>query len=184
MAIFNIDAEAPATDADAKQNAPTDSPPEVSAKRRGRPPKSANGATNTLPETPVTGDSPPRVKRKRKAKPIDAALLSKQIVGLHKVAATMTGLRELEISEFEAVMLAESLAAVSREYDVTLDGKVAATIQLAAAIGVIYVPRLVMIKKRAAQAKALRDGSADAASGAPENVTPQASASNADAATH
>ncbi len=179
MAVFDVDSTVN------KPEPSADSPPEISPKRRGRPPKNANGAAEPLTETSVTGaDSPPKVKRKRKAKPIDAGLLAKQIVGLHKVAATMTGLRELEISEFEATMLAESLAAVSREYDVTLDGKLAATIQLAAAIGVIYVPRVVMIKKRATHERALQNAQVETANAPASPTLHESSAPNAEPATH
>ena len=172
MAIFDVDKETPAKPVETATPV-VDSPPEVSPKRRGRPPKSANGSAEGLPETPIGGtDSPPKVKRKRKAKPIDAGLLAKQIVGLHKVAATMTGLHELEVSEFEAAMLAESLAAVSREYDVAIDGKLAATLQLAAALGVIYVPRIVMIKKRAIQAKESQAASESAPTPTPTPTPP------------
>lgn len=176
MGVFTLE-ETPAQQAETV----ADSPPELTTRRRGRPPKDANAS---IKETPISpGDSPPKPKRKRKAKPIDASLLSKQIVGLHKVAATMTGLRELEISEFEAMMLAESLAAVSREYDVTLDGKLAATIQLAAAVGVVYVPRIVMIKKRANAAKQNAPIEAEPIKTA-EPITPQPSVNNGEPTAH
>lgn len=127
-------------------------------RKRGRPPGSTNkprapGAP--LSETPISANPAPGTAprgRPRKVVQIDAGLMAKQLQGLHLVAARATGLQELEISEAEAAMLAESVAAISREYGLSLDGKTGATIQLVAACAMIYLPRLAHITARRKQA--------------------------------
>jgi hypothetical protein len=70
------------------------------------------------------------------------------VQGLHLIAARMTGLPELELSQAEALALAESVAAVAREYNLALDGKTSATLQLLAACVMIYAPRFVAVRQR------------------------------------
>lgn len=122
-------------------------------RKRGRPPKAApaNGEAN-----PVTDDGGPRKGpgRPRKGKKgvsfssDDISTLAKQVQGLHQLAAIATGIPELAITAEESQMLGMSIANVAQEYDLALDGKTGALLQLAAACGMIYVPRFFELKKR------------------------------------
>ena len=155
--IVEAESETPENkEATPDSQAPT---PEVSppVKRgRGRPPKNpqaSNGAGNEIP-----GNAAPVAKRGRppsklKGLSIEAqANLAKQIQGLHFIAATATGLPELQISDQEAAMLADGIAAVSREYGLSMDGKTGAALQLIAAAAIVYAPRFKSINNRAKQA--------------------------------
>ena len=152
--IVEAESETPENkEATPDSQAPT---PEVSppVKRgRGRPPKNpqaSNGAGNEIP-----GNAAPVAKRGRppsklKGLSIEAqANLAKQIQGLHFIAATATGLPELQISDQEAAMLADGIAAVSREYGLSMDGKTGAALQLIAAAAIVYAPRFKAINNRA-----------------------------------
>lgn len=124
-----------------------DIPPETSAeeppattepKKRG--PGRPKGSTNKK-----SGETP---KRRGNAKRASVESFGRQIVGVHAMAGVLTGLPELAISEKEGEVLAEALIVVSEEYGVALTGKTAATIQLFAAIGMVYGPRAVLIGRR------------------------------------
>lgn len=128
-------------------------------KKRGRPPKvaPANGEANPVPE----GEKPSGSKRGRPSKKKgvsfsgdDISTLAKQVTGLHQLAAIATGIPELQITEEEGQMLGMSIANVAQEYDLSLDGKTGALLQLAAACGMIYVPRFLALKKRVVAAQA------------------------------
>ena len=49
-------------------------------------------------------------------------------------------------------MLADGIAAVSREYGLSMDGKTGAALQLIAAAAIVYAPRFKAINNRAMQA--------------------------------
>jgi hypothetical protein len=108
------------------------------------------------PEQAVPGDAPqveqPTQRRRRKAA-IDKESLAKQLQGLHMMAATITQLPFVQINEQEAAMLADAIENVSREYDLALDGKTGAFIQLAAVAAIVYGPRLVHYQKLKKQAQ-------------------------------
>jgi hypothetical protein len=121
------------------------------------PPPDTNGATETpkrrgrgrgrppLEEQPIGADGEPqKVKkpRRKKASPIDTVKFAKQLQGMHVMVALATGIAEMQLSDTESVMLAESLAAVSSEYGVSMSGKLAATLQLFGVAAIIYLPRM------------------------------------------
>lgn len=144
--------------------APDAAPPGPAPKRaRGRP----FGSTTRKPpltETPVTdagaalpagqeAEEPQRRRRRNKA--VDKEALTKQLVGLHAMAAHLTGLELIAIGPSEAAMLADAIESMSREYDLALDGKTGAFIQLIAAAAVVYGPRV--LKFRALKKRALAE---------------------------
>lgn len=94
----------------------------------------------------AAGKDSPKKSKARVAQ--DTEELGSQLVGLHKLAALMTGLPELEISSIEGQMLAGGINAVCQEYGLSLGGKTGAAIQLIGALGIVYMPRLVVIQKR------------------------------------
>lgn len=110
-------------------------------RKRGRPAGSASAAST----------SRPKKSQSRKAEDVDA--LAKQIQGIHVLASMATGLPELGISEVEAKMLANGITAVTEEYGFAIDGKAGAALQLFGAAAMVYVPRFMMVQKRANEAK-------------------------------
>lgn len=113
-------------------------------KRRGRPPKNPD-AVNISDEKKTT--------RKPTKKKTSKVIEGKQIAGLHAVAAHLTGIPELVISDQEGDLLASGLQAVAEEYGLELGGKTGAAIQLLSAAAVVYLPRFAAItqKQKAAQ---------------------------------
>lgn len=116
--------------------------------RRGRPPKDPNAVKTEK----VVKDTGPAVKARKKTT-YDPQLLAKQLFGLHTMAAQMTGIPEAQISSDEAMMLANSVIGVAEQYDLSIDGKTGAAIQLLATAAMIYAPRLLHIKARAKAAQ-------------------------------
>ena len=111
---------------------------ELTPKRgRGRPPKTETVGSETVKKP---------VKRKASVNSVDN--LSKQIEGLHIIAASMTGIKELIISTTESSMLASSIITVCDEYSLSIDGKTGAAMQLLATAAMIYAPRIISIFKQ------------------------------------
>lgn len=133
--------------------AATDTPPieeAAPAKRgRGRPPGSGK----------TTAEKSPGKKTR------DVADFARQIQGLHRVAAMATGLPVLEIADHEAAMLASGITAVADEYGLALSGKTGAALQLFAAMGFVYGPRVLMVKRMRDEAQRAAKAEADAAPG-------------------
>jgi len=129
---------------------PQDENIEPPKKRRGRPPNSSK----LLEEKPISeGGTKEKRAYKKKAQYDNSTIenLARQIQGLHFIAVKMSGFKELEISEPESVMLAESVVNVAREYDLALSGKTGALLQLTGVAVMIYLPRLMSINERKAQ---------------------------------
>ena len=109
------------------------------------------------PETAIGGEGEP-VKKRRGRKPGSTnkskenagrlAIGANQIQGLHVVLAKLTGQPIFEISEFEAQMLATSIANVSEHYDLTASSKTMAIVGLIGACGIVYVPRVVEVRRQ------------------------------------
>ena len=127
----------------------TDTTPPVK-RGRGRPPK-AESATPIPPGSSVPPKSKPGRKPSVKREPLDIAALSQQIAGIHMLAAQITGIPEVQINEYEAQMLATSVVAVCNEYDLSLDGKTGAFLQLIASAAIVYLPRVSVIRARLAE---------------------------------
>jgi hypothetical protein len=139
--------------------APPPKPEEMQGtrKKRGRGPGIRNAAP-PLQETTVgvePGDAPqgdPQTRRKRKPS-IDIEGLAKQLKGIHALGANLLPIRMpdgkllLELSDTEATQLANAISGVAKEYDLALDGKTGAAIQLFAAAAMIYGPRVYVIQK-------------------------------------
>lgn len=126
-------------------------------KKRGRPFGARNRAA-PLTETPVDGAAPPDaepIKRRRRTKALDKEQLSKQLIGIHAIAAKLTGLPFVQIDKMESDMLADAIDNIAREYDLALDGKTGAFLQLMAASAVVYGPRVMMYQ--ALKRKAMRE---------------------------
>ncbi len=163
-AVESDASETPAVEAQPTvQPEPVESTPPIK-RGRGRPPKAANGAASEVPADAAIAPKRGRPPSKNKGLSAEAqANLAKQIQGLHYIAASATGLGELQLSDAEAVLLADGIAAVSREYGLSIDGKTGAALQLLAAAAIVYTPRLRAINARRAQAQAPDNGAVHAA---------------------
>lgn len=126
-------------------------------KKRGRP-FGATSAEKILEEslgssTGPTASAKPGRKSNAKGK-TDPNALAKNLIGIHMLVATMTGIGEAQISPDEAQQLAVAVCGVCDEYDLAISGKTGAAIQLFAAAAMVYGPRVFMFKMRMAQARA------------------------------
>jgi hypothetical protein len=88
----------------------------------------------------------------------DITLMGKQLCGLHIMAAQMTGIPEIAIGEEESQLLAQSIVNVADQYDLAIDGKTGAALQLVLTAAMIYGPRVLAVRARAAQARAQAAG--------------------------
>lgn len=113
---------------------------------RGRPPKSA--------AAPAQIQSPPaKAAASAPAVAIDRKLLAQQLSGLHAVLAMTSGDEIWNLSDQEASSLADGVSAVCVEYNLRLDGKTGAAIQLLAAAAAVYGTRMLIISRRPKKAK-------------------------------
>lgn len=87
----------------------------------------------------------------------DMGQMAKQLQGLHLMAATLTQLGELQISDGEAVALAGAIVNISEQYELSIDGKTGALIQLVGTAAMIYAPRFLAVNQRIKAAKAARN---------------------------
>lgn len=123
---------------------------------RGRPPKTPD----ILVEEVTEGSEAPKPKRTytprktAKGKTADIADLGKQLVGIHAMAAMVTGFNELQLGDDEGEALAKGILDICEQYNLSIDGKTGASLQLLAAAAMIYGPRALMIRHRLLQAKA------------------------------
>lgn len=116
--------------------APDTAPP--GKRGRGRPP----GAK--------TGDGPKR----RAAGKSDPAAMARQIQGAHALGATFLGIPELLISEAEARLLADGMAAMADEFGLSLGGKAGAIMLMLGNAGMVYGPRVFAIAVRMSKQQA------------------------------
>jgi len=135
------------------QSAPAFDPPK---KRRGRPPGSGKLQAEGIPTG--SAKSAPKAKAAKSYSQVDFAAMGKQLVGVHEVAAMMTGIVDIRISEAEGVALAQAIGNVSEQYGLEIDGKTGAAIQLVMTAAMIYGPRALMIRAKAQQARAQSAG--------------------------
>lgn len=141
--------QAPATETSA---APESAPPE--RRRRGRPPKSETLDAERIPGSSGASSTARPSRQKKPKSAADVGALAKQLAGLHVMASMMTGIPEVQISDAEATMLAGGIMGVADQYDLSIDGKTGAAIQLLAAAAMVYAPRILAIKAKAKAAKA------------------------------
>lgn len=122
-------------------------------RRRGRPPKNPDAALNK--ETPAAGAK--RGPKPKAAKKVytssEIELMGKQLCGLHIMVAQISGMPEMAISDQESLILAQSIVNVADQYDLALDGKTGAALQLAMTAAMIYGPRALSIRARKMQAQ-------------------------------
>lgn len=100
-------------------------------------------------ERAARGEAVPEKKpRAAKPKKPDNSALSKNLMGLHAAAAMIAGNPILQLQQTEADALADGIVAVCDEYELELDGKTGAAIQLLGACAMIYLPRVLAIRQQ------------------------------------
>jgi hypothetical protein len=127
-------------------------------KKRGRK-SNAEKARIAAEAIEAGGEAPkqtaaPKARKKAAYSDADIGVMAKQLVGLHHIGAMMTGMQELIISEQEATMLSAAIVNVSQQYDLAIDGKTGAMIQILGTAAMIYVPRVMSISQKAKARKA------------------------------
>lgn len=120
------------------------SEPEI-RRGRGRPPKDSAAPVSPGSDTPQPKRGRPKSGKKEA---VDIGALAKQLQGLHAIAAMVTGLPQLQIAPQEAEMLSSAIVNVCEEYDLSVSGKTGAALQLFAAAGMIYIPRIPQIQQQ------------------------------------
>lgn len=131
------------------ENAENVAPEVEPPKRRGRPPlnKDKVNAREKI-EAGTSATSPKPTKRKTTIGGEAIALMGKQLVGLHLMAYQLTGLPECQITDGEGAALAQGIALVANEYDLSLDGKTGAALQLILTLGMVYGPRVLSVNAK------------------------------------
>lgn len=134
----------------AEQTPPTsettgDQNPDTAApkKRRGRPPKDPSKIREG-----VGAGTEKTAAKKNKYSMSDAAQMAQQLQGVHVLVAMMGGMPEMQLTDKEALMLAQSVVNVCNQYDLEIDGKTGAFIQLIGSAGIVYLPRALAIRNR------------------------------------
>jgi hypothetical protein len=137
---------------------PSDTPPK---KRRGRPPKNA-ASIGAEPVGDTGADVRPSKAKTRRASysSTDVDAMGKQLVGIHLILVQLTGIPELQITGDEGKALAQSVVNIANQYDLEIDGKTGAAIQLFATAAMIYGPRAFHYRARMSQGR----------NGTPQNV--------------
>ncbi len=131
-------------------------------KRRGRPPRKP---VRESPDEIVSPDvvtlepkevGPKKRRPKSKNEELDTAALAKKLQGWHQLAAMLLRTPELVLEDDEAEMLVNDVAALTREYGISLTGKTAAWLGLAGSLAMIYAPRALIVAQKIQAAKAAR----------------------------
>jgi hypothetical protein len=137
---------------------------------RGRPPKNKDAASvqAQINASASKGENTAKkasAKKAASAAELDVTKLGGQIQGLHIIVAKVTGMPFMMLSEKESFALAESVVNVAEQYELTVNPKVAAGIQLALTAAMIYGPRAIAFtqaKKQAINAAQMRAASGNA----------------------
>lgn len=118
---------------------------------RGRPPKSASEGGAAPKKENVSGGA----SKAKKSSKQSGGVSSAQLMGIHQMLFVFTGQQfpEIQLHETEANMLAESINGVCEQYDLSIDGKTGAFLQLAGTAAMIYAPRYLAIRSRMAAAQ-------------------------------
>ncbi len=121
---------------------------EAPVKKRGRPKKDTTLNAEKIESGGKTSTASKPSKRRAPVSAENVKLMGKQICGVHMIAAQVTGLGELMISEDEGYALASSIVLVAEQYDLSIDGKTGASLQLLFTAAMIYGPRALVIRSK------------------------------------
>lgn len=122
-----------------------------------------NAASGRDEAAQKTGAASKAAKSKAEKVSINANKLAGQIQGLHIIAAKFTGIPILQLDDKEAFALAESIQNLAEQYEIKINPKVAAGLQLLGTAAMIYGPRYLMMVEAAKAYKAQQEAAARAA---------------------
>lgn len=128
----------------------TPEPAEPTRRRRGRKPKNE---TAPAPEAAPGAESPENKPTRRRSRKVNANSVQ-QIIGIHKMISMLPGMEIFAIEENEAQILAEGMQGIADEYGVTMSGKTGATLNMVAALAMVYGPRGYLLYQQRQAAKA------------------------------
>lgn len=130
-----------------QQQTTQDNAPPVK-RRRGRPPKNPDMQKESVSGSAPRRGRPPKDKEKKVYSADEISTLGRQIVGIHAMVASITKIDEANLHEQEGMMMAQALVNMADQYDLELDGKTGAALQLFATAAMIYAPRVIHFKNR------------------------------------
>lgn len=104
------------------------------------------GASELPSDIPPENEAPVKKQRKpRESKPratkVEKNILADQLEAAHKIAALVTGVKELELGGSECEALALAITDVMVYHDIIVNPKTAAYINLLSVAGMVYLPR-------------------------------------------
>ena len=144
----NENAASTANDDQQGQQLPTqdDAPPVK--RRRGRPPKNPDMQKESVSGSAPKRGRPPKGREKKVYSADEISTLGRQLCGIHMMVAEITKIPEAAIQEPEGMMMAQAIVNMADQYDLELDGKTGAALQLFATAAMIYAPRVIHFKNR------------------------------------
>jgi hypothetical protein len=89
---------------------------------------------------------------------VEGLTIKDLLIGIHSMAAGLTGIPECEIDENEAKKLGDSLEELGKIYGKSISPKALAWTNFSAALGVVYGPRFVAYQARIKEEKAAKPG--------------------------
>lgn len=131
-------------------------------RKRGRPSNAEKALDDALTETQIPGGAdntgpkpgPKPGRKKSSGGGVNGSALGKQLVGIHQLAAMLTGVTELALSDPEGEQLGQAIAGVCEQYNLSIDGKTGAFLGLIGTAAVIYGPRYFAFNARMAYMRA------------------------------
>jgi len=131
----------------------------------------AIGKGEAVPQAPVEPASP--AKRKVKGSAMGPEKFARSLQGLHKGAAFIAQEPALALEDAEAKMMADALFDIFDEYDIVVNTKLAAAVNLAGATMIVYGPRMALMRRKAMLAARNRQTQPPAANTAPAPPSPR-----------
>lgn len=148
--------------------------PEATPGKRAYKKRGAGGASTTPAADaldvalndvePVTTPASKPTRNKKKGS-MDSSALGQQLVGVHQLAAMILGVQELQLSPDDGAALGKAIVAICEEYNLSIDGKTGAGLQLFGVAAMIYIPKYFMFRHRIAHETAQALANANAAQG-------------------
>lgn len=129
IADYSSDVSEVSDEIDNATDVPTENP---TPKRRGRPKGTAKSKTN---ENSLRN-------------------IEKALIAIHFIAATRLNIDEIKLEQDDAHTIAEAVADVAKYYNIKIDGKTGAWLNLTYALGSVYAPMGVLLYMRMKEQKA------------------------------
>jgi hypothetical protein len=119
------------------------------------------------PPAAPAGDNSPARRKSAKGVAMGPEKFARSLQGLHKGAAFVFSEPDLELGDGEAKMVADALFDIFGEYDIVINTKLAAAVNLAGAGLLVYGPRMAKMRAKGAAARAQKGKKVPKAADAP-----------------